>query len=223
MVFKRGFLISILALACFSASWARAETVEKITQWAREGKPEKDLLKAVERSDEGFALTLEQGTACRQAGVPESVVLAMYRNPARPGHTKSWLDKVVLPSLQDYGLTITFWKLFAYLGTFLFAGRWIVQAYASRKAGRPVTTAWFWILSLVGSAFCLSYWIFGPKHDSVGVLQNLFPTFVAAYNLYLEIRYYRANGVPAYRHGEIANAASEVKEPARTVEAAAGG
>ena len=220
MMLNRGFLIFMLALAGHAADWARAETVEEITQGARNGRSEKDLLRAVERSEEGFALTWEQGTACKQAGVPDSVVCAMIRNPARPSHTRSWLDHVVF---QDWGLTVTYWKLFAYFGTFLFAGRWVVQAYASRKAGRPVTTAWFWILSLVGSAFCLSYWIFGPKHDSVGVLQNLLPAFVAAYNLYLEIRYYRANGVPAFRHGEISNSTSGVDEPARKVEAATSG
>jgi lipid-A-disaccharide synthase-like uncharacterized protein len=35
----------------------------------------------------------------------------------------------------------------------------------------------------------LSYFLFSAKQDSVGVLQNLFPTFVALYNLALDIRH----------------------------------
>ena len=35
----------------------------------------------------------------------------------------------------------------------------------------------------------LGYFLFSAKQDSVGVLQNLFPTFVAAYSLHLDIRH----------------------------------
>ena len=47
----------------------------------------------------------------------------------------------------------------------------------------------FWYMSLVGSAMTLSYFIFSPKQDSVGVMQNLFPAFTAAYSLWLDIRH----------------------------------
>ena len=45
----------------------------------------------------------------------------------------------------------------------------------------------FWYMSLVGSLLLLSYFIFG-KNDSVGVLSNLFPASIAAYNLFLDTR-----------------------------------
>ena len=45
----------------------------------------------------------------------------------------------------------------------------------------------FWYMSAAGSVMLLAYFIFG-KNDSVGVLSNLFPLFVALYNLYLDIR-----------------------------------
>ncbi|HEY8964969.1 MAG TPA: hypothetical protein VIM58_00900, partial [Candidatus Methylacidiphilales bacterium] len=40
-------------------------------------------------------------------------------------------------------LTITAWKLIGYGGTFIFAGRWVVQLVASRKAGHPVVPLLF--------------------------------------------------------------------------------
>ena len=80
---------------------------------------------------------------------------------------------------------ITGWKLIGYSGVLLFAGRWLVQMWASRKQGRPTMPRLFWYMSLTGSLLVLSYFIFG-KNDSVGILSNLFPCLVASYNLYLD-------------------------------------
>lgn len=88
--------------------------------------------------------------------------------------------------LYLFGVKITAWKLIGYTGVFLFAGRWFIQLHASHKAKKPVTPRLFWIMSMVGSVLVLSYFIFG-KNDSVGILGNLFPAFVAAYNLYLDM------------------------------------
>ena len=90
------------------------------------------------------------------------------------------------PFLVLWGVTLTPWKLVGYLGVGLFAGRWFVQLYASRRAGKPTVPRLFWYMSMTGSVLLLSYFTFG-KNDSVGILSNLFPTFVAAYNLYLDI------------------------------------
>lgn len=86
-----------------------------------------------------------------------------------------------------FGVTITGWKLTGYLGVFLFAGRWLIQLFASHLRGRPEFPRTFWIMSLCGSALLLAYFIFG-KNDSVGVLSNLFPAVVALYNLLLDMR-----------------------------------
>jgi lipid-A-disaccharide synthase-like uncharacterized protein len=59
--------------------------------------------------------------------------------------------------------------------------------YHSRKAGRPVTTALFWMMSLTGSIILLAYFALSPKRDMIGLLSNFFPMFVSAYNLYLEL------------------------------------
>ncbi|GAB3510679.1 lipid-A-disaccharide synthase N-terminal domain-containing protein [Pseudoxanthomonas daejeonensis] len=87
------------------------------------------------------------------------------------------------------GLHVTGWKLIGYTGALMFGGRWLVQFVATRRAGRPVIPRLFWYMSVLGSLMTLSYFLFSAKQDSVGVLQNLFPTFVALYNLVLDIRH----------------------------------
>ena len=84
------------------------------------------------------------------------------------------------------------WKLVGYLGVALFGGRWLPQIVASRKAKQVKMPRIFWVMSMVGSVCLLSYFIIG-KNDSVGILANLLPTFVAGYNLYLDIRNGRKN------------------------------
>jgi lipid-A-disaccharide synthase-like uncharacterized protein len=79
-----------------------------------------------------------------------------------------------------------------YLGVALFAGRWFVQMYYSRKLRRPVVPTVFWVMSISGSLLLLSYFIFG-KNDSVGILSNLFPATVACYNLFLDVRHRRSH------------------------------
>lgn len=83
---------------------------------------------------------------------------------------------------------ITAWKLIGFLGVTMFAGRWFVQMLASRRAGKPVMTRLFWVMSLVGSLLCLSYFMFG-KNDSVGIISYLFPSAIACYNLMLDARH----------------------------------
>jgi lipid-A-disaccharide synthase-like uncharacterized protein len=83
-----------------------------------------------------------------------------------------------------WGIHVTGWKIIGYLGSLLFSGRWFVQMWASRKAGRPIVPRVFWLMSMSGSLLVLCYFIFG-KNDSVGILNNLFPPCVAGYNLYL--------------------------------------
>lgn len=87
------------------------------------------------------------------------------------------------------GLHVTGWKLIGYTGALMFGGRWLVQFVATRRAGKPVIPRLFWYMSVLGSLMTLSYFLFSAKQDSVGVLQNLFPTFVALYNLVLDIRH----------------------------------
>ena len=79
------------------------------------------------------------------------------------------------------------WKIYGLVGVALFSARWVVQMYYSRQAGKPVTPRIFWVMSMAGSVILLTYFTFSPKQDMVGILSNLFPAFIAAYNLYLDL------------------------------------
>jgi lipid-A-disaccharide synthase-like uncharacterized protein len=86
-----------------------------------------------------------------------------------------------------FGVTVTPWKLIGYLGAAMFSARWLLQVYVSRRRGSPTVPRLFWYMSMLGSLLLLAYFTFG-KNDSVGILSNLFPAFIAGYNLYLELR-----------------------------------
>jgi lipid-A-disaccharide synthase-like uncharacterized protein len=86
-----------------------------------------------------------------------------------------------------FAVAVTPWKLIGLVGAILFAGRWIVQAWATKRAGRPSIPRSFWIISLIGSAMVTAYFIWG-KNDAVGVLTNLLPACVAIYNLVMDIK-----------------------------------
>lgn len=79
------------------------------------------------------------------------------------------------------------WKLIGYTGVLLFGCRWLPQMWASRRAKQVKMPRVFWVMSVFGSFFLLTYFIF-YKNDSVGILSNLLPAFVASYNLYLDLR-----------------------------------
>lgn len=85
------------------------------------------------------------------------------------------------------GVVVTPWKIVGYVGVLLFAGRWVVQVIASRRAGRPTVPRLFWYMSISGSLLLLLYFVFG-KNDSVGILSNLFPVTIASYNLFLDFK-----------------------------------
>lgn len=88
-----------------------------------------------------------------------------------------------------HGVTLTPWKLIGLIGTFLFTARWFVQFYATKKLKRVVMPMSFWYLSVAGSVMTLCYFIWG-KNDSVGIIQNAFPMFVSAYNVYVHLRHH---------------------------------
>ena len=93
-----------------------------------------------------------------------------------------------IASLAWTGIHLTPWKVIGLAGALMFGTRWLVQFVATRRAGRPVIPRAFWVMSLVGSVMTLSYFVFSAKQDAVGVLQNLFPAFTAAYSLWLDRR-----------------------------------
>jgi lipid-A-disaccharide synthase-like uncharacterized protein len=104
-------------------------------------------------------------------------------------------ETLAIVDLLGMTLVITPWKIVGYVGVILFAGRWFVQMWASRRHRKVVMPRLFWYMSITGSLLLLSYFIFG-KNDSVGILSNMFPFLVASYNLYLDITH-QNRGEPA--------------------------
>ncbi len=95
-------------------------------------------------------------------------------------------NTILIFELLGMTLVVTPWKIIGYIGVILFAGRWFVQLWASRRSRKVVMPRLFWYMSIVGSLMLLSYFIFG-KNDSVGILSNSFPFLIASYNLYLDV------------------------------------
>lgn len=102
-------------------------------------------------------------------------MLQFFTNLNASMHTEFW----VMPLLTVH---LNAWKLVGFFGTFLFSARWAVQVHARRKGYLHLPPT-FWYMSVAGSGLLLLYFIFG-KQDSVGVLSNAFPAFVAFYNLF---------------------------------------
>jgi len=95
-------------------------------------------------------------------------------------------NTILIVEILGMTLVITPWKIIGYVGVILFAGRWFVQLWASRRSRKVVMPRLFWYMSIAGSLMLLSYFIFG-KNDSVGILSNSFPFLIASYNLYLDV------------------------------------
>ncbi|MEX1111581.1 MAG: lipid-A-disaccharide synthase N-terminal domain-containing protein [Chthoniobacterales bacterium] len=98
-----------------------------------------------------------------------------------------------IPLGQFLGISLNVGKLVGYSGVLLFSGRWFVQVAASHVSSKPVFPRAFWYMSLAGSLLVLFYFVFG-KNDSVGIMANLFPFLVAAYNLFLDHNHRKSRG-----------------------------
>lgn len=76
------------------------------------------------------------------------------------------------------------WKVIGLLGAAMFGCRWLVQAAASRQAGRSIVPPSFWIISIAGSFMQLLYFTF-YRVDSVGIINTLPPFLISGYNCWL--------------------------------------
>ena len=109
-------------------------------------------------------------------------------------------EKLAVITLLGHTVAITGWKLVGYAGTLVFTARWFVQLAASRARRQSHTPVSFWYMSLAGSFLLLAYFIWG-RNDSVGVISNLFPCLVAAYNLHLDTSHRRRTARAAHGGG----------------------
>ncbi|MDP9290967.1 MAG: lipid-A-disaccharide synthase N-terminal domain-containing protein [Verrucomicrobiota bacterium] len=92
-----------------------------------------------------------------------------------------------LPDLAAFGIptiTMTPWKIVGLTGSFIFGIRFIIQWLASERAKKSVIPFGFWECSAIGCILTLSYFIFSPKQDVVGIVQNLLPLPIYLRNLY---------------------------------------
>ena len=90
----------------------------------------------------------------------------------------------LIHSLLDHRFELNIWKAVGLAGAAMFGCRWLVQAHASRKAGRSVVPPAFWLISIAGSLMQLLYFAF-YRVDSVGVVSTLPPCLVSIYNCWL--------------------------------------
>ena len=81
------------------------------------------------------------------------------------------------------GIAIYPWKIIGLSGSVIFGARFIIQWIASERAKKSVIPVGFWECSALGSVLILSYFAF-HKHDSVGIISNLFPLPIYLRNLY---------------------------------------
>ncbi len=77
----------------------------------------------------------------------------------------------------------TMWVVFGFAAQSVFAARFIVQWFASEKAGRSIMPIAFWYLSLLGGGMLLAYAI--HLREPVFILGQATGFFIYARNLYL--------------------------------------
>lgn len=75
------------------------------------------------------------------------------------------------------------WITVGLIGQLMFTGRFIVQWFASEKAGRSVVPVAFWYFSIAGSLIVLAYGI--HKMDPVIIVGQLPGSVIYARNLWL--------------------------------------
>lgn len=102
------------------------------------------------------------------------------------GHMHRVLADIDLPWIEAHW-RITGWKLLGFAGALCFASRWLVQAWHRRRSGSSAMPTAFWVISLAGAGMVTAYFIWG-KNDSVGIITNLLPALVAAWNLGQDLR-----------------------------------
>lgn len=76
-----------------------------------------------------------------------------------------------------------FWVAFGFLAQGVFAGRMIVQWYASEKAKASIVPNVFWWMSLVGSSMCIIYFIW--RKEPVGIMGQATGWIIYVRNLWM--------------------------------------
>ena len=89
----------------------------------------------------------------------------------------------LLKIISDVNPLDALWLTVGLLGQLMFTARFLVQWWASEKAGRSVVPLAFWYFSILGSLIVLAYGI--HKLDPVIIIGQLPGTVIYARNLWL--------------------------------------
>ncbi len=89
----------------------------------------------------------------------------------------------LLKMISDVNPLDALWLTVGLLGQLMFTARFLVQWWASEKAGRSVVPLAFWYFSILGSLIVLAYGI--HKLDPVIIIGQLPGTVIYARNLWL--------------------------------------
>lgn len=84
------------------------------------------------------------------------------------------------------------WLVIGFVGAACWSGRFVIQWFASERAGKSVLPRSFWYVGLAGAIFLLAYSVY--RKTPVFILGYLFPPFPYIRNLVL---IYRKEGMPA--------------------------
>jgi lipid-A-disaccharide synthase-like uncharacterized protein len=96
------------------------------------------------------------------------------------------------PDVSDFGVS-NGWLVFGFVAQTLFTARLLVQWLASEKAKSSVVPTSFWWLSMIGGTLLGIYFL--RRGDPVGLLGQMFGTFIYARNLWLLARERRTDVV----------------------------
>ena len=89
----------------------------------------------------------------------------------------------LLKMISDVNPLDALWVTVGLLGQLMFTARFLVQWWASEKAGRSVVPLAFWYFSILGSLIVLAYGI--HKLDPVIIIGQLPGTVIYTRNLWL--------------------------------------
>lgn len=102
-----------------------------------------------------------------------------------------WLQDLFWHNDKLLGIEWSVWKVFGWIGNFVFFSRFMVQWYATEKRKQVVVPTAFWWLSLTGSLFLLVYSI--RQKDSVFIFAYAFNWIPYVRNLIIHRRHKEAH------------------------------
>jgi lipid-A-disaccharide synthase-like uncharacterized protein len=160
------------------------------------GAPGKPVRPPFNMSDRIATIQIEKNKAGKMVATFEGWEKGVPPLTADQFFAEVYSRQVDLPFLFRFlnvtSVTSLVWVMFGFLAQGVFAGRMLVQLYASEKAGASVVPVVFWWMSLVGASMLIIYFIW--RKDIVGVVGQT--TGWAVYTRNLWMIYGKTNDCP---------------------------